>query len=133
MRKERLMSSRIVHLVRHGNVENPDRVVYGRLPDFHLSDRGRAEAAEAGRKLAGRPIGLVLCSPMERAQETAAPIAEAHGLHPEIYVRLNEVNTAFEGLRWNALWRVLIEPARWEGRESYRDRRWRMLDRKRHV
>jgi len=121
------MSHRIVHLVRHGNVENPAGVIYGRLPNFHLSDRGRDEANEAARLLAGRPIGLVVTSPMERAVETALPIAAAHGLMPQVDARLLEVGTSFEGLTWKSLWRIVIGPARWRGRERHRELRTRML------
>ena len=70
----------IVHLLRHGEVHNPEQVLYGRLPDFHLSDLGREMAERAAEALAGRDIAVVTASPLERAQETAAPIAAAHGL-----------------------------------------------------
>ena len=67
----------IVHVMRHGEVYNPDKILYGRLPDYHLSERGRAQAQAVADWLALRDIVYVVASPLERAQETAAPIADA--------------------------------------------------------
>ena len=63
----------VVHVMRHGEVHNPEGLLYGRLPDYHLSDRGRAQAQTVADWLAGRDIVYVVASPLERAQETAAP------------------------------------------------------------
>jgi len=65
-----------VYLVRHADVENPRRVLYGHLPGFPLSERGRAQAVEVGKRLRDRGITRILHSPLERAVETAAIIAE---------------------------------------------------------
>ena len=65
----------IVHLLRHGEVYNPDKVLYGRLPDFHLSELGREMAERIGEVLQRRDIALITSSPLDRAQETAAPLA----------------------------------------------------------
>jgi broad specificity phosphatase PhoE len=65
-----------VYLVRHADVENPRRVLYGHLPDFPLSERGRGQAVEVGKRLSDRGIGRILHSPLERAVETAGLIAE---------------------------------------------------------
>src|SRR2546429_8539065 len=70
----------IVHLLRHGEVENPAGIVYGRLPGYHLSANGRAMAEAAADYFAGRPVVALFCSPLERAQETARPVAERLGL-----------------------------------------------------
>ncbi|MDT5239952.1 MAG: hypothetical protein QOD97_2150 [Mycobacterium sp.] len=69
-----------VHVMRHGEVHNPDKVLYGRLPDFHLSERGRAQAQASADWLADNDIVYLVASPLERAQETAEPIAKSHGL-----------------------------------------------------
>ena len=61
----------IVHLLRHGEVENPAGIIYGRLPGYHLSANGRAMASAAADYFAGRPVAALFCSPLERAQETA--------------------------------------------------------------
>ena len=65
----------IVHVMRHGEVHNPDKILYGRLPDYHLSDRGRRRRRAVADWLAHNDIVYVVASPLERAQETAAPIA----------------------------------------------------------
>jgi broad specificity phosphatase PhoE len=88
-----------VHLVRHGEVHNPDRVLYGRLPHFRLSDRGQAMATRLGEFFAGHDIASVTASPLQRAQETAVPTATAHGLALGTDARLIEAGNSFEGHR----------------------------------
>lgn len=89
----------VVHLLRHGEVFNPDRVLYGRLPGFRLSDLGVAQAKLAAEFLAQRDIGYLVSSPLQRAQETAAPIADALGLPIATDDRLIEAANALEGRR----------------------------------
>ena len=91
-----------VHLIRHGEVDNPGRVVYADLAGFHLSGRGRREAAWAADRLAGRPLAAVYSSPLDRAAETAAEIAGRHGLEAEIDPGLTEwaLLGRWRGLRW---------------------------------
>jgi broad specificity phosphatase PhoE len=72
--------SHVVHLLRHGEVFNPDRVLYGRLPGFGLSARGIEQAEQAAEYLAEREIGHLVASPLERAQQTARPLATILGL-----------------------------------------------------
>jgi len=69
----------VLHLVRHGQVENPQKIVYGRQRGWRLSDRGRAEAEAVARHLGGRPIARVYTSPLERAMQTATVIAGTCG------------------------------------------------------
>lgn len=88
-----------VHLVRHGQVENPAGVIYGRLPGFHLSERGRGQARAAADRLANAPVGALWSSPLERAQETAAEIATRHGLEIVTDDRLLESVNSFEGFK----------------------------------
>jgi broad specificity phosphatase PhoE len=92
----------LVHLVRHGLVENPRRLVYGRLPGFHLSPDGRAQAEAAARRLTGRPIAALYSSPLERARETADLIAGELGLPVDVRDGLTEAALAavWEGLEW---------------------------------
>jgi broad specificity phosphatase PhoE len=89
----------IVHLVRHGEVDNPAGLLYGRLPDFHLSELGKEMAERVAEYFSDRDIVHVRSSPLERAQETAAPIAEAFGLPVAIDTRLIEAANYFQGLR----------------------------------
>ena len=70
----------IVHLLRHGEVHNPEGVLYGRRDGVHLSDLGTALAQKVADAVKDRDITHVVASPLERAQETARPLAEARGL-----------------------------------------------------
>jgi broad specificity phosphatase PhoE len=88
-----------VHVVRHGEVHNPAGVLYGRLPGFHLSETGAAQAAAVADFLAERDIVAVIASPLQRAQETAAPIAAKHNLPVDTDPDLIESLNFFEGKR----------------------------------
>ncbi|HEX3792368.1 MAG TPA: histidine phosphatase family protein [Pseudonocardiaceae bacterium] len=99
--------------MRHGEVHNPEGILYGRLPDFHLSERGQQQALIVAEHLADRDIVHVACSPMERAQETAEPIAAAHRLHPQIDERLIEAANVFEGMRVAVGDGALRDPRNW--------------------
>lgn len=88
----------VVHLVRHGEVHNPDGVLYGRLPAYHLSETGREMAALTADVLAGHDVVHLRCSPLERAQETMAPIAAEHpGIKIVIDGRVIEADNYLEG------------------------------------
>lgn len=86
-----------VHLLRHGEVHNPDRILYGRLPGFRLSDDGNAMARAAAEALRGHDLREVVSSPLQRAQETAAPIAAVFGLAVTLDDRLIEAANIFQG------------------------------------
>jgi broad specificity phosphatase PhoE len=86
-----------VHLLRHGEVHNPGRVLYGRLPGFGLSDLGVAQAKLAAEFLAQRPVGYLVASPLERAQQTAQPLADALGLPIATDERLIEADNHLQG------------------------------------
>ncbi len=103
----------IVHLVRHGEVENPGRVLYGRLPGYHLSETGRLMAKAAADFLAGRDVTVIRSSPLERAVETAEPIAAEFGLPIEVDARLIEPWNHFEGLRFGVGDGALRQPRHW--------------------
>ncbi|MDQ4492041.1 histidine phosphatase family protein [Sinomonas sp. ASV486] len=110
------MPSSTVHLLRHGEVYNPAGVLYGRLPDFHLSELGRQMAdclAEhfARRAHDGARIVLLAASPLIRAQETAAPTAAALGLEVGTEPRIIEAENHFEGLKVTP--RELLKPKHW--------------------
>jgi len=101
-----------IHLVRHGEVENPKGVIYGRLPGYNLSERGRRQAEEAGRHLSSADVGALWASPLERAQETAAAISQHH--HTEIVTdqRLIESDTTLEGVG-HTIWALIRSPRHW--------------------
>jgi broad specificity phosphatase PhoE len=86
-----------VHLLRHGEVHNPAKVLYGRLPDFHLSELGRQMAKAAAEALADCDVTHLVSSPLERAQETAEPIAAQFGQEVTTDIRLIEAANVFEG------------------------------------
>jgi broad specificity phosphatase PhoE len=88
-----------VHVLRHGEVHNPGKVLYGRLPGFHLSELGVQMAKAAAEALADRDITYVVASPLERAQETAQPLADEFGLEVATDTRLIESANVFEGRR----------------------------------
>ncbi|WP_100448658.1 histidine phosphatase family protein [Glycomyces xiaoerkulensis] len=111
-------SKTIVHLLRHGEVHNPDGVLYGRLPGYTLSDLGREMALAAAEKLAGRDVVHVGCSPLQRARETAEPIAASHRMDATVYDDLIEADNSFEGLRVGVGDGALGRPRYW----------WRMRD-----
>lgn len=135
------MSSTTVHLVRHGEVHNPEGILYGRLPGYRLSGRGEAMA----RRLAEHfdpaddvppSVTLVVASPLERAQQTAAPIAEALGLELGTDERLIEAANYFQGmtfgvgdgsLRYPRHWLRLWNPWRPSWGEPYREQVARMM------
>jgi broad specificity phosphatase PhoE len=93
-----------VHLVRHGEVHNPEGVLYERLPGFHLSETGRAMAERVAGLFGAMPKGTVTAlyaSPLERAQETAAPIAQALGLEVQTEPDVIEAASVFAGQKLN--------------------------------
>jgi len=126
----------IVHLVRHGEVANPEGILYGRLPGFLLSDDGEMMAKNAASFLAGRDVTLVRSSPLERAVQTAEPIAAQFSLPIEADERLIEPWNHFEGLtvgvgdgslRAPRHWIYLRNPFRPSWGEPYKDVAARVL------
>lgn len=125
----------VVHLLRHGEVANPSGVLYGRLPGFRLSELGERMALRAAEALADRDVSVVISSPLERAQQTAAPVAERHDLLVTIDDRIIEADNVFEGqrvgvgdgvLKHPAAWRHLWNPITPSWGEPYRDVAGRM-------
>jgi len=101
--------------VRHGEVFNPERVLYGRLPGFRLSDLGQrmAEAAAADLVARKRPVVRVVASPLQRTQESAAPVMAAFGLPIHLDERLIEPANRFEGKRMRGPGGALRDPRNW--------------------
>jgi broad specificity phosphatase PhoE len=87
----------VVHLLRHGEVHNPQKVLYGRLPGYRLSDLGERMAERAAEWFGGRDVVRLVSSPLERARQTAAPIGARLGLPVGIDERLIESDNVFEG------------------------------------
>lgn len=116
-----------VHLVRHGEVFNPDGILYGRLPGFGLSKLGHRMAQAAADEIIsrGRPVASVRVSPLQRTRESAAPLLAAVGLEPMIDERIIEPTNHFEGtvmrraLKKPQNWPFLINPVRPSWGEAY--------------
>ena len=102
----------VVHLLRHGEVSNPNGVLYGRLPGYHLSANGRLMAAAAADFFAERPVAALFASPLERAQETARPVAERLGLEIVTDERLIESVNVLEG-KAVTLAQLALNPSNW--------------------
>lgn len=102
-----------VHLLRHGEVHNPAGVLYGRLPGFRLSDAGQRMAQVAADHLRGRDITGLYTSPLERARQTAAPLAAALGLEAVLEPRVIESTNVFEGSRFSVGDGALRRPGNW--------------------
>ena len=112
----------VVHLVRHGQVHNPDGILYGRLPGYGLSEIGRAMAQRLGEHFADVPLTHLRCSPLQRAQETMAPIAANH---PDLDIvtdeRVIEAANYFEGTNFGKYNEKLLLPQNlWQLRNPLR-------------
>lgn len=93
-----MTTTTVVHLVRHGEVYNPEKVLYGRMPDFHLSDRGREMADMTADWFEGHDIAALYSSPLDRTQETAEPLQKRTDLPVTLDDRLVEAANEFEGM-----------------------------------
>ena len=134
------MPAATVHLLRHAQVHNPHALVYGRLPDYHLSELGvrMAEAAAAdfrARRDRGARYVLLVSSPLTRARETAAAVSGELGLEVLTEERLIEPRNHFQGLHVNARelakprhWPYLLNPLRPSWGEPYREQVARMAE-----
>lgn len=107
------MARTTVHLVRHGEVYNPKKILYGRMPGYHLSSRGNSMAVATSKFFRGRDVTYLAASPLERAQETARPIAEVTGCEVQTRADILEAGNTFEGLRTKGWRSQLINPVRW--------------------
>ena len=127
--------SSTVHVLRHGEVHNPESILYGRQPGWRLSERGIAMAEAVADWSKNLSLGAIHASPLERAQQTAAPIAAKHKLEIKSDDRLIEAANIFEGkpfgvgdgvLRKPSAWRHLWNPWRPSWGEPYKEQIARM-------
>jgi broad specificity phosphatase PhoE len=109
-----MTESTIVHLMRHGEVHNPSGVLYGRRPGYHLSDLGVRMAERVAGEIVDRDIVHLVASPLERAQETARPLAEAKGLDIVVDGRVIESENVFEGKSFGVGDGALRSPSAWK-------------------
>lgn len=108
-----MVPASLVHLVRHGEVHNPDGVLYGRIPGFHLSELGHEMAALAAESLDGHPISALYASPLQRAQESAEPWAQKFELEVATDERIIEPTNQFEGKTFEFGPQLLWRPQSW--------------------
>ncbi|MCU1530257.1 MAG: phosphoglycerate mutase [Frondihabitans sp.] len=103
-----------IHLVRHGEVFNPDGVLYGRIEGFGLSALGHrmAESAALALQAEAAPVKGLFASPLQRTQESAAPWARRFDLPIQTDERLIEPTNKFEGRR-NSVKNTLTHPSEW--------------------
>ena len=131
------MATTTVHLIRHGEVFNPEKILYGRIPGYHLSELGHQMAQRVADHFGAGDfdVTVVTASPLQRAQETATPIAAAFGLELGTDERLIEAGNYFEGktfgvgdgsLRHPEHWPHLINPFRPSWGEAYKEQVARM-------
>lgn len=128
------MPADLVHLVRHGEVHNPDRILYGRLPGYGLSELGHRMVQLAAESLQGRPVTSITASPLQRTRESAAPWGSIFGLDVDIDDRLIEPRNRFEGtnirkgIRQPRNWPYLVGPWRPTWGEPFVSIRARMME-----
>ncbi|MTE23353.1 histidine phosphatase family protein [Microbacterium sp. ZXX196] len=124
-----------LHLVRHGEVHNPDRILYERIPGYGLSEAGAAMAQAAADYVAGlgREVSALVTSPLQRARESGRPFAERFDLTPTLDERVIEPWNAFAGTRMKRAvlrpryWRYLLRPSRPSWGEPFADIAERMV------
>jgi broad specificity phosphatase PhoE len=130
------VSTTVVHLLRHGEVDNPKGVLYGRLPGYGLSELGERMAQRAAGYFSTRDVVLVRASPLERAQQTARPVAAAFDLEAGTEPRIIEAANVFEGLTFGVgdgslrhpeHWKYLLNPFRPSWGEPYTELAARVL------
>ena len=102
-----------IHLVRHGEVDNPSGELYGRQPGFHLTPLGHQMALKVADHFQGADLRVVIASPLERACETATPVAKQAGLPILTDERIIEAGNNFEGVNVNKNRWILASPRFW--------------------
>lgn len=120
------------YLTRHCDVENPDRVLYGHLPNFGLSAKGLDQGRALGRFLAAAPVSAIYTSPLQRALETTdlirrelpspVPVLERQALVEAEFGRYLQ-GTRHKDVVWRKprWWVHMVWPGLLRGDESMRE------------
>lgn len=131
---QRAHADTVVHLLRHGKVQNPEGILYGTLPGYRLARSGEAMARGVAEHLRGSDIGYLAASSLERAQQTIAPLGDLTDVPVITDDRLIEAGNSFAGTRFTptsllrpAAWSRMLHPARPSWGEPYLDIARRML------
>ena len=105
--------AQVIHFVRHGEVHNPEKILYGLQPGWKLSERGNQMAEVIAQWSKNLNLGAIHASPLQRAQETVAPIIKAHNLQLTTDENLIEASNIFEGKKFELGSGVLKHPKSW--------------------
>ena len=105
--------AQVIHFVRHGEVHNPEKILYGLQPGWRLSERGIQMAQVVAQWSKNLNLGAIHSSPLQRAQETVAPIIDNHKLQLTTDKNLIEAGNIFEGKKFELGSGVLKHPKSW--------------------
>jgi broad specificity phosphatase PhoE len=105
--------AQVIHFVRHGEVDNPEKILYGLQPGWKLSERGNQMAQVIAQWSKNLNLGAIHASPLQRAQETVVPIIKAHNLKLTTDKNLIEASNIFEGKKFELGSGVLKHPKAW--------------------
>ena len=105
------------YLLRHASNDLVGKAIAGRMPGVSLNHQGQREAERLATRLGGEPIQMIFSSPLERAVETAVPLAKRLGLDIQISDALNEIDFGV----WTKLtFEQLAELPAWQRWNSFR-------------
>ena len=105
--------AQVIHFIRHGEVHNPEKILYGLQPGWRLSERGIQMAQVVAQWSKNLNLGAIHSSPLQRAQETVAPIIDTHKLQLTTDKNLIEASNIFEGKKFELGSGVLKHPKSW--------------------
>jgi broad specificity phosphatase PhoE len=105
--------AQVIHFIRHGEVHNPEKILYGLQPGWRLSERGIQMAQVVAQWSKNLNLGAIHSSPLQRAQETVAPIIDQHKLKLTTDKNLIEARNVFEGKKFELGSGVLKHPKSW--------------------
>ncbi len=105
--------AQVIHFIRHGEVHNPEKILYGLQPGWRLSERGIQMAQVVAQWSKNLNLGAIHSSPLQRAQETVAPIIDNHRLQLTTDKNLIEAGNIFEGKKFELGSGVLKHPKSW--------------------
>jgi len=96
--KRILNTETTITFLRHGVVENPQEILYGRLPGFGLSVLGKKQIIATGQELAKMNVSQIYTSPMKRTRETSTILGKILARVPKVSFLLNEVCLFCQGI-----------------------------------
>jgi broad specificity phosphatase PhoE len=105
--------AQVIHFIRHGEVHNPEKILYGLQPGWRLSERGIQMAQVVAQWSKNLNLGAIQSSPLQRAQETVAPVIDTHKLQLTTDKNLIEASNIFEGKKFELGSGVLKHPKSW--------------------